>query len=235
MTGLVATRHDIGCAVSGSGGPFGSGDNSVKDISRPVLNPLQFVPSIGRNNATRFLVVTDRQDLKVPASKQIEFVEKLRRAGRSIPQFFVTALNKNHHGVLSYTQLVSAGCILGKSDAEIATAVGTMVKRNAAFIDLRRTEMAALSKTGAPPKPPIDADCARWPSFPLIAPRSSIDATFKTIIRNGTRSGTAPMENGAGPRQLCAMALNPVKAGAQPRRRSLHDCHCGYHRPRNSR
>ncbi len=160
VTGLVATRHDIGCAVSGSGGPFGSGDNSVKDISRPVLNPLQFVPSIGRNNATRFLVVTDRQDLKVPASKQIEFVEKLRRAGRSIPQFFVTAVDENHHGVLSYTQLVSAGCILGKSDAQIATAVGTMVKRNAAFIDLRRTEMAALSKTGAPPKPPIDADSA---------------------------------------------------------------------------
>ena len=85
----------------------------------------------------------------------------MRRAGRDVPQFFVHPVNENHHGVLTYTQLVSAGCILGKSNSEIATAVGTMVKRNAAFIDMRRAEMAALSKTGtAASKPTIDADAA---------------------------------------------------------------------------
>jgi hypothetical protein len=38
--------------------------------------------------------------------------------------------------------------VLGKSDADIATAVNTMVKRNAAFNAQRRKEVALFSKNG---------------------------------------------------------------------------------------
>jgi hypothetical protein len=72
-------------------------------------------------------------DSAVPAAQQTPFVEKMHRAGRDIPQYFVAATDDLRHGVVGYAELVAAGCVLGKSDSEIATAVGTMVKRNSAF------------------------------------------------------------------------------------------------------
>ena len=55
----------------------------------------------------------------------------------------VQATDDHHHGVVPYAQLVVAGCILGKSDAEIASAVSTMTKRNAEFNARRQREAAA--------------------------------------------------------------------------------------------
>jgi hypothetical protein len=37
-----------------------------------------------------------------------------------VPEFFVEATDELHHGVVSYDQLIMGGCILGKSDEEIA-------------------------------------------------------------------------------------------------------------------
>lgn len=148
VTGLAGTRHDIGCAVSGSGRLGISGGGSAKEPARTHVDPVGFVPSIAHNRFVHFFMITDSADRTVPARQQTPFAEKMRQAGRSIPQYFVTAIDDFHHGVVSYTELVTAGCALGKSDPEIATAVGAMVKRNAAYDEQRRKETALFGKNG---------------------------------------------------------------------------------------
>src|SRR5258706_1496555 len=158
LTGLATMRRDIACAVSGSG-PLGkSYDISSKDPARTLVNPLGFVPSIAQNRSVRFFMGTDSADRSVPAKQQSPFAEKMHRAGRDIPQDFVTATDDYHHGVVGYTGLVTGGCVLGKSDAEIATAVGTMIKRNAAYNGQRSKEIALFGEDGtALPHPSADS------------------------------------------------------------------------------
>jgi hypothetical protein len=55
-----------------------------------------------------------------------------------------------------YSQLVAAGCILGKTDAEIGSAVSTLVKRSAEYNARRQREIAA--------KASISASAARLPA-----------------------------------------------------------------------
>ena len=158
VAGLAATRRDIACAVSGSGRLGKSFEVSSKDPARTMIDPLGLVPSISQNRSLRFIMVTDSADHTVPVRQQTPFVEKMRRAGRDIPHYFVTATDDFHHGVVAYTQLVTAGCVLGKSDADIVTAVGTLVRRNAAFNGQRRKEIALFGKNGtSPPRPPTDS------------------------------------------------------------------------------
>ena len=157
VAGLAATRRDIACAVSGSGRLGKSFDTTSKDPARTWVNPLGFVASIAQNRSLRFIMVTDQADRTVPAKEQTPFAEKMHSAGRTISQYFVTTTDDFHHGVVSYTELVAGGCALGKSDAEIATAVGTMVKRNAAFNTQRRKEIALFTKNGAASAPPSAA------------------------------------------------------------------------------
>src|SRR5262245_41515759 len=124
VAGLAAGRRDIACAVSGSGRLGKSYDISAKDPARTLVNPSEFVRSTAQQRSVRFFTVTDSADRSVPANQQAPFAEKMRRAGRDIAQYFVTATDEYHHGVVSYTQLVTGGCVLGKTNADIATAVG---------------------------------------------------------------------------------------------------------------
>jgi len=99
--------------------------------------------------------VTDTADSKVPLKDQKAFVDKMRQAGRQIPQYFVEATDDHHHGVVAYAQLVAAGCVLGKSDGEIAIAVSTIVRRNVEFNELRRRETAALAQNEIAARQPL--------------------------------------------------------------------------------
>jgi hypothetical protein len=160
VAALAGMRRDIGCAVSGSGRLAISPDTSSSDPARTLVDPLGFISSIAQNRPLHFIMVTDAADRNAPAKQQqTPFAEKMHRAGRDIPQYFVTATDDYHHGVVGYTQLVTGGCVLGKSDADIATAVGTMIKRNAAFNEQRRKELALFTKNGAasPPAEPRTA------------------------------------------------------------------------------
>jgi hypothetical protein len=156
VTGLAGMRRDIACAVSGSGPLAKPTDTNSKDPARTLIDPLGVVPSIAQNRSVRFIMVTDSADRTVPVRQQTPFAEKMHRAGRDIPQYFVAAIDDYHHGVIGYTELVAAGCALGKSDADIAAAVGLMVKRNAAYNELRRKEIAVLGKTGIASPHPAD-------------------------------------------------------------------------------
>jgi hypothetical protein len=78
-----------------------------------------------------------------------------------VPQFFVEATDDDHHGVQLYTELVAGGCVLGKSDEDIARAIGTIVKRNAEYNELRRKEAnAKASILAAARLPASDASVA---------------------------------------------------------------------------
>jgi pimeloyl-ACP methyl ester carboxylesterase len=146
VAGLAGMRGDIGCAVSGSGAVAPKGNTNATEPGRSYFDPA--IPIMLKNQSLRFIMITDRADEIVPATQQIGFAEKIRRAGGHVPQFFVSATDDHHHGVLAYTQLAAAGCILGKSDVEIATAVGTINKRNTEFVEQRRKEAAALTRKG---------------------------------------------------------------------------------------
>jgi hypothetical protein len=146
VTGLAGLRNDVRCVVAGSGRLVWDPHATSKDPARTLFDPVEFFPSIARNNSVRFRVVTDAADQISPVKQQTEFVIKLRHAGHDAPQYFVTATDPNHHGVVAYTELVAAGCILGKSESDITAAIGTIAKRNAAFNEQRRKEIALLAK-----------------------------------------------------------------------------------------
>jgi hypothetical protein len=155
LGGLIEQRRDIACAISGSGrldapaGPKGS------DPAHTYFDVSSNITPVVQNRALHVMLVTDPADKFVPLAQQAGFVDKMRQAGRPVPEFMVQATDDGHHGVVFYSQLVAAGCILGKTDAEIGIAVSTMVKRNAEYNARRQREIAA--------KPSIAATAAHLP------------------------------------------------------------------------
>jgi hypothetical protein len=148
VAGLAGIRRDIACAVSGSGRLAVSFDIKSKEPGRNYFEPIEYISAMAKNPSLRFVMVTDKTDEIVTVNQQSGFVDKMRRAGLRIPQYFVAATDAYHHGVVSYTELVAAGCVLGKSDPDIATAVETLDKRAVEFNEQRRKEIAALGKNG---------------------------------------------------------------------------------------
>jgi hypothetical protein len=149
LTALAGQRRDIGCAVAGSGRLGESHETGSRDPAHTPIDPLRAIPAIAQNRALRFMVVTDPADRNAPVKQQTAFVDKLRHAGRDVPQYFVAATDNYHHGVTTYAELVVAGCVLGRSDAEIATVAAIVAKRNAAYNELRRREIALFGKGDA--------------------------------------------------------------------------------------
>jgi dienelactone hydrolase len=151
--GLIPLRHDVACAVFGSGRLITTEGRKNPDPGRSFfeLN----IPSIAKEAALRPYVLTDKSDKQVPAEQQTSFVQNMRKAGRQVPQLFIEATDDRHHGAMSYAELVIAGCVLGKTDDEIARAVSSMVKRNAEYNDRRRKETAAKASILAAAKQAI--------------------------------------------------------------------------------
>jgi hypothetical protein len=91
----------------------------------------------------------------VAINKQTSYVEKMRRQGRQVPQFLVQAIDDDHHGTVEYSRLVAAGCVLGRSDAEIARAVETVTRRNADVNERKRREQVAKATMGIATQHPV--------------------------------------------------------------------------------
>jgi pimeloyl-ACP methyl ester carboxylesterase len=140
--GLLGLRHDIACAALGSG-PLVTQSTKSPDPGRSFFDASQSVAAVAKDRLLRPFVITDKTDKIVPVAQQTGFVDKLRAAGRRVPQFFVEATDDEHHGAQVYTELVAGGCVLGKSDEEIGRAVSIMVKRNAEYNEMRRKEAKA--------------------------------------------------------------------------------------------
>jgi hypothetical protein len=155
VAGLIGIRRDIACAVAGSGPlAIGAGPKSA-DPGRTFFDVTQNIPAIAQNRSLRLLLVTDPEDKRVPIDQQAGFVDKLRQAGRQIPEFFVEATDDDHHGVVIYSELVAAGCVLGKTDGEIARAVSTIVQRSAEYLERRQKETSAKPGIAAAARQPL--------------------------------------------------------------------------------
>ena len=131
--GLAEMRPDVGCLISGSGQIVtrmpaprpGDPGKTFFDVSGKTQ-------WLARNRVLRMMVVSDPNDQQVPtAVEQTPMVQSLRRAGYMVPQFLVEATDPKHHGVADYGAIAMGGCVLGRSDADIAQAIGTLVRRNA--------------------------------------------------------------------------------------------------------
>ena len=154
VSGLAELRHDIGCLVIGSGRIISPELPKSKDPARSPFDPTLSISQLVQNRALRPFVVTDKSDKRVPVAQQVGLVDRLRKAGRQVPQFFVEATDDLRHGVGPYTELVVAGCVLGRPDEEIAHAVATLVTRNAAYNERRRNETKAKASILAAARQP---------------------------------------------------------------------------------
>ena len=164
--GLGGMRGDIGCLV----GILRAADESaaVQPAERSGKDFFEInVPSLAQKHAMRQLIVSDPQDQQVPAAtEQTPMVTKLRQAGGTVTQFFVKSTDDNHHGVVEYAELVIAGCVLGKRDADISEAIQTIVRRNTEAIQ-RKQEETKANASAAPATPPA-------PVAPRVTPPTSI-------------------------------------------------------------
>jgi hypothetical protein len=159
--GIIGLRRDIACAVSGSGPLVTPGGPKSTDPGRTFFDVSQNIPALAQNRSLRLLLVTDPADKRVPIAQQTAFADKMRQAGRQVPQFLVEATDEDHHGVVIYSELVVAGCVLGRTDGEIARAVSTIVKRSVEYNERRQRE--ANSKPGiaaAVQQPVLDSRAA---------------------------------------------------------------------------
>ena len=146
---LIGVRNDIVCAAPGSGRLAALADYKPQpDLGRTFFDPSASIALLARKPALRILVVTDPADKTVPAKYQSTFVRKLRQAGGHAEQLFVEATDEDHHGVVEYTRLAIAGCVLGKPDAEIARAVSTVARKNADWNAVRAAEARTKAPTG---------------------------------------------------------------------------------------
>ncbi len=145
--GLAEMRPDVGCLISGSGQIVtrmtasrpGDPGKTYFDIS----GKLQW---LAHNRVLRMMVISDPNDQQVPAAvEQTPMVQSLRQAGYVVPHLLVEATDPKHHGVLDYGAIAMGGCALGRSDADIAQAIGTLVRRNADTN--RRLQDEALAKS----------------------------------------------------------------------------------------
>jgi pimeloyl-ACP methyl ester carboxylesterase len=150
---LAGMRRDIGCVISASGQLVGI-DEAAGKLSDPGQTFIDLmvhsVPSLAQNRAERLILITDPADQQVPpAEQQNPIVAKLRQAGRPVSQFLVESTDANHHGVLAYAQLAMAGCVLGKSDPDIARAIDTIKRRNAEINQTARDKAKYRAASGA--------------------------------------------------------------------------------------
>jgi hypothetical protein len=138
IAALIQERHDIGCAVMGSGQFM---DFETARSSDPGKNYFELdATKVVQDKSLRPILVSDKTDKRVPIGQQTGYSAAMRKAGRPIPQFFVEApleeddiANDEHHGVGAYTELATAGCVLGRSDDEIGRALNTMLSHYADY------------------------------------------------------------------------------------------------------
>jgi hypothetical protein len=140
---LLGLRRDIACAALGSGRFVSPEIPKSKDPARNPFDVTEEFPKLAQDRSGRLFLVSDKTDKRVPVAQQTVLVDKLRRAGRQVPQFFAVATDDLHHDVVAYTELVIAGCVLGRPDEDIARAVSTLATRNTEFNEQRRKEAKA--------------------------------------------------------------------------------------------
>jgi len=149
--GLLGLRRDVACAVLGSGPLAAPLSAKSPDPGRSFFDASQSVPLAAKDRLLRPYVISDKADKRVPLAQQTGFVDRMRR---QVPQFFVEATDEEHHGVQLYTEVVTGGCVLGKSDEEIVRALNPIIKRNADISERNKREAKAKASIAAAARQP---------------------------------------------------------------------------------
>jgi hypothetical protein len=139
--GLLTLRRDIGCAVPGSARPVLDAHDAPASAS-PAAQPIDDsadVPLIALNRSARILVVTDPRDKR--AQGQVAFVSALRQAGHPVDQFFVQAIDAEHHGVTRYSFEVVSECVQGIDSRQISARIATLVQQTVARAETAPTRV----------------------------------------------------------------------------------------------
>jgi pimeloyl-ACP methyl ester carboxylesterase len=131
--GLAEMRRDVGCLISGSGQIAGRVPAAQpRDPGKSYFDIINNVRLLGQNRGLRMMVISDPNDQQVPtATQQTPMVQTLRQAGHTVPHLLVEATDPKRHSVVEYAAVAMGGCVLGRSDMEIAQAIGTVIRRNA--------------------------------------------------------------------------------------------------------
>ncbi|MBA2397494.1 MAG: hypothetical protein H0V72_02115 [Bradyrhizobium sp.] len=132
--GLAEMRRDVACLISGSGQIATTRAVALRagDAGRTYFDITGKLQRLAQNRALRMMVISDPNDQQVPtATQQTPMVQALRQAGYVVPHLLVEATDPKHHGVIDYGAIAMGGCVLGRSDADVAQAIGTLVRRNA--------------------------------------------------------------------------------------------------------
>lgn len=177
---MLSMRNDINCGVPGSGRLLANTDalkrnRSIADPALRTMNPSDGIPTIIRSSRAKIMVVTDPQDERVTREHQDSFVQALRRAGRQVEQFYVTAGDDKHHGVTKFALAVTRECVRGTSREQIARLLEdlpakTRVAERTHRDRERRPAPTYVAPTPPPPEPPVAPERQAQPQDP---PRSS--------------------------------------------------------------
>jgi len=144
VTGLLALRTDIGCAVPADGIIAPSPKPKASDPALQYFDSAAHVAAIARNREAKIMVITDPQDSVVKIDHQVPFVEKLRSAGGQAELFFVTATDDHHHFTTPHGELVTADCMAGAGRDEIAA---DLTKLDAKLLDARKARDNAAARS----------------------------------------------------------------------------------------
>jgi hypothetical protein len=118
--GLLASRKDLGCAISADGIMAPGPKPKASDPSLQYFDSVAHISAIVQNPAGRIIVVTDPQDITVRTELQNPFVEKLRKAGGQVEQYFVEATDDEHHFTTPHAALAMSDCLRNAGQDEIA-------------------------------------------------------------------------------------------------------------------
>lgn len=152
--GLLALRSDIVCAVPGAGRlSLLRRVRESGDPAKDFFDPNDAIGLIAANRGARIIVVTDQNDKVVAAQHQTAFVNALRREGRVVEQYFVTATDQKNHGVLAYAARAVVLCAKNAPATRIATDLDLLVKKRLAAVQQRNVPVAGGDGSRADPRP----------------------------------------------------------------------------------
>jgi hypothetical protein len=158
LGGLLGLRTDIGCAVPADGLLGAITKRNVRDPAQQLIDPSAAVGFIARNPSTRILILHDPEDRIASINNVLPFVEKLRKAGGRVEEFFVDSGGSGdeaeHHFTTGHSQLVMRDCLRGASHDEIAADLADLVAKDLAW---HLANHKAKAETGAGRKPPAAA------------------------------------------------------------------------------
>ena len=192
--GLIALRHDVGCAVLGAGRLSNAPDRPPPQNPSPqAFNVVDAIPVMLQRRSTRILVITDPEDKKVPERTQTDFVRKFQQAGGHVEQYLVEATDDDRHGITPYARAAAADCMRNASPKELAEKLQQMVQKRLAAKAARANAAPGAVPNQVTPQvaPPTlqSAPYTRTDAAPAVRTGSDAQPAQQTAMSERDRSG----------------------------------------------